>query len=122
MKYTEEFERLWQLRPKRVGGDPKPLAYKQYKARIKQGVLYRDLKAGYTRYANFCDKTGKTDTEFVMRAATFFGINNEAWCESWELPKVEIKETTEQKGIRLGMPARPGESFDEWDRRIAQAR
>ena len=91
MTYPDLFEQIWLLRPKRLGGDPKPLAFKQYKARIKQGVTHGELKAGYIRYAGFCDKTGKTGTEYVMRAATFFGVNNEAWMEDWEPPKPEIE-------------------------------
>jgi len=122
INYTEEFEQLWKILPKRIGGNPKPLAFKQFKARLKQGVEYNDLKAGAARYANFCDKTGKTGTEWVLRAATFLGVNNESWAETWELPKQEIKESIEQKGIRLNMPARVGESMEQWERRIAQAR
>jgi len=120
--YPENFESLWKTLPRRIGGNPKPLAFKQFKARLKQGVEYTALLAGAARYANFCDKTGKTGTEWVLRAATFLGVNNESWTETWELPKQEIKETIEAKGVRLNMPARVGESMDEWQRRISQAR
>ena len=57
-----------------------------------------------------------------MHASTFFSANTESWMEMWEIPQKEVKESIEQKGKRLRMPARVGESMDEWQRRIAQAR
>ena len=62
------------------------------------------------------------NTPYVLQASTFFSANTESWAEDWEVAKPEIKETIEQKGIRLNMPARVGESMEQWERRIAQAR
>lgn len=122
MKYTYDFEQLWAIYPKRSGGNPKPKAYKAFTARLKEKVLYSDLQAGLLRYYNFCKQTGILNTAFVMQAATFFGVNNEAWTEEWVVPQKEVKETIEQKGRRLNMPARVGESMEQWERRISQAR
>lgn len=122
IKYTQDFEQLWKIYPSRAGGNPKRAAYTAFKARLREGVLYSDLQAAVLRYYNFCKQTGKIDTEYTQRASTFFGAQGEAWLESWAVPVKEVKESVEQKGIRLGIPARPGESFEEWDRRIAQAR
>ena len=122
MNYTEDFDQLWKIYPKRCGGNPKPRAFKAFTARLKEKVLYSDLQAGLLRYYNYCNQSGILRTSYVMQAATFFSANTESWCEEWELPKVEVKESIEQKGIRLNMPARIGESMDQWERRIAQAR
>lgn len=122
MNYTEDFEQLWKKYPRRAGGNPKPRAFKAFTARLKEKVLYSELEAGLSRYSNYCKQTGILSTPFVMQAASFFSANTESWCEEWELPKVEVKESIEQKGIRLNMPARVGESMEQWERRIAQTR
>lgn len=122
MNYTEEFEMLWKEYPPRAGGRKKPLAFKAFSARLNERVLYSDLQSGVLRYYAYCKGMGMLNTPFVMQASTFFSVNTESWTEDWELPKAEIKESIEQKGIRLNMPARVGESFDSWERRIAQAR
>jgi len=121
-EYPLNFEALWNLKPKRAGGNPKPEALKAYLARIKQGYEYEDIKAGLIRYAAFCDATGKIGTEFTMQLATFFSAKKESWTEDWDIPISEKAETTEQKGRRLNMPAKIGESMTEWERRITQHR
>jgi hypothetical protein len=91
MNYTEDFEQLWKIYPKRAGSNPKPKAFKAFNARLKEKVLYSDLQAGLLRYYNFCKQTGILRTSYVMQAATFFSANSEAWLETWELPKQEEK-------------------------------
>jgi len=122
MNYTNEFEQIWKAYPKRNGGNPKPKAFKAFNARLKEKVLYEDLKAGVIRYGRFCKVTGLTGSPYVMQASTFFGVNNEAWLEDWSLPKPEVKESVEEKGRRLNILPRIGESMSSWKKRIAQAR
>ncbi len=122
MNYTDEFERLWKIYPKRAGGNPKPKAFKAFTTRLKEKVLYNELEGGLRRYSAFCRETGILNTPYVLQASTFFGVNNEAWTESWDIPEKEIKETPEEKGKRLNMPARIGETMIDWERRIAQVR
>ena len=122
MNYTEDFNQLWKIYPKRSGGNPKPRAFKAFTARLKEKVLYSDLQAGLLRYYNYCNQTGILRTSFVMQAATFFSANTESWCEDWELPKVEVKETLEQKAKRLGIVAQPGWSWEKFERKVNQAR
>ena len=122
MEYTNDFEQLWKIYPKRAGGNPKPRAFKAFAARLKEKVLYSDLQAGVLRYYSYCKQTGILQSAYVMQAATFFSANTESWTEDWLIPEKEIKETTEQKGRRLNMPARIGESMEDWTRRIQQAR
>jgi len=120
--YSQDFEQLWGIRPRRAGGDPKPRAFKAFTARLKEKVLYSDLQAGMLRYYNFCKGTGILRTSYVMQAATFFSANTEAWNEGWELPEEEIIESIEEKGRRLGIMAGIGESMDAYKKRIQQAR
>ena len=83
--YPQEFEDLWAIYPKRLGGNPKVNAYKAWKTRVAQGYAHTDILQGLERYKAFCDKTGKTGSEFVLQAATFFGPA-EWWLEDWSLP------------------------------------
>lgn len=106
----------------RSGGNPKPKAYKAFTARLKEKVLYSDLQAGLLRYYNFCKETGVIGSPYVLQAATFFGVNNEAWTEDWSVPKPEVKETLEQKAKRLNIVAQPGWSWGEFEKRVNQAR
>jgi len=122
MNYTNEFETIWKSYPKRAGGNPKPKAFKAFNARLKEKALYEDLKAGVIRYGRFCKVTGLTNSPYVMQASTFFGVNNEAWTEDWTLPKAEVKETMEDKGKRLNIQPRVGESMSAWKKRIAEYR
>lgn len=122
MKYTQEFEQLWMNYPKRAGGNPKIKAYKQYLARLRDKYEYKSMLNGLIRYKRFCESTGKVKTEFVMQASKFFGAD-EWFLELWEIPEPkERTETIEQKGVRLGIVARPGESMDAYKQRIQQTR
>ncbi|KAB7896423.1 helix-turn-helix domain-containing protein [Rouxiella sp. S1S-2] len=81
-EYSPEFEQAWQAYPKRAGGNPKHSAYKSWNARLREKVTPADMLAGVRRYAAFLTSTGKTGTEFVKQAATFFGPDrhfDEAW-------------------------------------------
>ena len=51
-------------------------------ARIKDGSSFEAMVTGACRYAAFCDAAGKTDTEFVMQAATFLGPERH-YLEPW---------------------------------------
>lgn len=121
-QYTEDFERVWRILPKRCGGNPKPRAFKAFAARLKEKVLLSELEAGARRYYNYCKQSGLLRTSYVMQAATFFSANTESWREDWELPKVEVKETLEQKAARLNIVAQPGWSWEEFERKVNQAR
>jgi len=81
-RYTPEFETAFKSYPQRAGNNPKNDAWKAYKARLKAGVTDAQLLAGAERYAAWCAATGKTDTEYVMRASTFWGTGmafEQAW-------------------------------------------
>ena len=121
MNYPAEFEQLWKGYPKRIGNNPKRRAYNAFRARTREGYDFNSMINGLKRYCIFCDKTGITNTSYVMHASTFLGLD-ENFLEDWEPPKPEIVETIEQKGRRLGITPGIGESMDSYKKRIAQAR
>ena len=80
-KYSIAFEQAWKHYPKRSGNNPKNKANATFCARFqeefrndKDSVQIQDeFVNGVKRYADYCKATGKTGTEFVLQAATFFG-------------------------------------------------
>ena len=121
MNYPDQFEQLWLLRPSRIGNNPKHKAYNAYNARLKEGFTYSDLLDGLKRYRTFCEVSGTIGTPYVMHMSTFLG-KDENFMEEWAPPKPEIKETLEQKAKRLGITAQPGWSWEEFEKRVNQAR
>ena len=82
--YTPEFEAAWSAYPKREGGDSKADAFKAWNARLKQKHTAVQLMGGVQRYATYCKLKSIEGTEFVKRAATFFGPGNH-FTQSWEV-------------------------------------
>ena len=121
MTYPDLFEQLWQLRPQRIGNNPKRKAFHAYNARIKEGYEHIDILEGLKRYTAFCKVSGTVGTPYIMHMSTFLG-KDENFLEDWEPPVAEIVETVESKGRRLGITARIGESMESYTRRIQQAR
>lgn len=126
IEYSPEFLELKAIYPKRCGGNPWPRAFKAYNTRIKQGYTHEEIKAGLIRYATFCEKTGKTGSEFVLQAATFFGPD-ERWEEEYELPKPKINDQFKgmnrdlqitKKSEIMHIPAKKGELMHEFTARI----
>ncbi len=76
------FDQAWVAYPKRQGGNPKDRARKSWRARLREGTTATEMLEGVRRYATYCDQSGKTDTEFVMQAATFFGPDRR-FAEDW---------------------------------------
>ena len=79
------FSECWEAYPKRLGGNSRVQAEKQYRARLKAGTPPADLLAGVQRYAAFIRATEREGTAYVKQASTFFGTG-EHWREPWELP------------------------------------
>lgn len=72
---TEDFESLWQTRPKRKGQDNKQSALKAYLARIREGHTHEEMLDGIKAYRRYLESEGKIGTEFVKLTATFLGPN-----------------------------------------------
>ncbi|EGW8417140.1 phage replisome organizer [Salmonella enterica] len=71
--YPVEFEQVWREYPHRSGANPKKSAFSAWKARMREGATPEDMLSGVRRYTRYLQATGKLGTEFVQRAATFFG-------------------------------------------------
>ncbi|MCC5811300.1 MAG: helix-turn-helix domain-containing protein [Ectothiorhodospiraceae bacterium] len=86
--YPEAFERLWEERPRRAGGDPKPAAFRAWQARIREGrITEAQAHAKVLEYRRFCEATGKHGTETVQQLATFFGPVKEGYLQDWTPPR-----------------------------------
>lgn len=87
--YPDEFEWIWQNRPRREGSDPKRKAFLACNARLRQGARWRTLAEGMKRYHAYCATKGNLNTAYVMQAATFFGPDehfNNDWKVNHEQP------------------------------------
>jgi len=67
------FARCWALYPRRKGGNSKADAERAYLARVRAGVDEQHLFTRTEAYRRFCDAMGKSGTEFVLMAKTFYG-------------------------------------------------
>ncbi|HBC1013294.1 TPA: phage replisome organizer [Escherichia coli] len=83
--YPDEFEQVWLEYPRRAGANPKKSAFSAWRARLREGATPEDMLDGVRRYAKFLAVTGKSGTEFVQRATTFFGPDRN-FENSWEPP------------------------------------
>ena len=80
------FDLLKKAYPARSGTQPWTRAAKAANARIKEGSTFDDMVAGAVRYCEYCNLTDKTNTEFVMQAATFLGPEKH-YLERWDVPR-----------------------------------
>jgi hypothetical protein len=71
--YPDWFKSIMAVYPKRAGGNNTKQAYAKAQARIKEGATHDQLLWSAERYSRFIAVTGKTGTEFVKQASTFFG-------------------------------------------------
>lgn len=72
--YTSDFERLWELYPKKVG---KIAADRVWKATVRRGTDTETLLRAASRYAAVCRSDG-TAQKYIKNPATFFG-RDEPW-------------------------------------------
>ncbi len=92
-RYSKNFLDAWALYPKRLGSNSKSKAYSAFSARTSDAVwagmhgskFFTGIFDGIRAYAKFCEATGKTGTEFVMQAATFFGPDKH-YENDWTVP------------------------------------
>lgn len=100
----KEFDKVWPAYPKRKGSNPRNMAFGQYIRRRKEGISSENLLAATEEYGRQMQEDGKTDTEYVMQAKTFFGINHR-WLEYYELHKA--REVQQHKRMQEGRGAIP---------------
>lgn len=97
----EGFEALWQVYPRRMGGNPKQAALKAFRARVKEGTDPRALLDAAAGYAAHIRSIGRENTEFVMMASTFLGPNGR-WAEfsSSSRPDPELEAILDEVSAR----------------------
>ena len=71
--YPDEFDFIWQNRPRRQGADPKKPAYHACVARLKEGHTWEELQSGMNVYSTYLTETGQMHTPFVQQMKRFFG-------------------------------------------------
>lgn len=91
-KYPPWFEDIWRAYPKRAGSNPKWKAWCALRARLfgmpeDDAIHYAANRVfnGVYAYKLFCEKTGKTGTEYVMQTATFLGPDKH-FKNDWTIP------------------------------------
>jgi hypothetical protein len=98
------FEEAWCVYPKRVGGDPKGVAFRNWRARcgnLRGGQLRElqtEMSLGVKRYAAFAKESGDWGTRFVMRASKFFGPDL-WWREEWKIG-TSVEDSNKQQEMR----------------------
>lgn len=98
--YPDAFEQLWQAYPKRSGGNPKHTAWLLWQKLVNAGEDPDAIMAGVLRYRAWCEATGKIGTETVKMAKSFFGPD-QAWKESWDLPKPARKTVSAEPALPM---------------------
>ena len=77
--YTDEFENLWKLYPRKIG---KPKAIKSYQKARKNGTSYEEVLQGINAYVKQIE-ANKTKTEDIKHGSTWF--NGQCWLDEYEV-------------------------------------
>ena len=77
--YTDEFENLWKLYPRKIG---KPKAIKSYQKARKSGTTYEEVLQGINAYIKQIE-ANKTKTEYIKHGSTWF--NGQCWLDEYEV-------------------------------------
>lgn len=97
--------------PKRYGGQGWFALKRLIPARLTEGCTWEEIIEGTKAYARYCDHTGKTGTELVKQARTFYG--RDCWfLEDYTLPETKV---------RYRQPQRVSEAQIEQDRQDFEA-
>lgn len=79
----DRFPSFWQAFPRRQGGNSRKNAETRFRSAVKAGVSPETIIDGARRYAEHCDATGKTGTEFVKTAEAW--LNGRFWESDWSI-------------------------------------
>lgn len=80
---ADGFDGFWASFPKRQGGNSRKNAEARFRSAVKAGVDPDAIIDGARRYAEHCDATGKTGTEFVKTAEAW--LNGRFWESDWSI-------------------------------------
>ena len=79
----DAFGGFWSAFPKRQGGNSRKNAEARFRSAVKAGVSAETIIDGARRYAEHCDATDKTGTEFVKTAEAW--LNGRFWESDWSI-------------------------------------
>lgn len=82
-KYILDFESFWSFYPKRIGGNNKIGAFRNWKSRLKEKYLPTELIDAAKFYQIYCNQTGITNTDYVIKASNFLG-RDKHFLINWE--------------------------------------
>lgn len=82
--YSQEFERFWQLYPRK---DDKRKAHKAWNTRLAEKVPAEEMVRAARNYADH-QRAEKTEEKFIKMPSTFLGPNKPY--EEWLTPKVKV--------------------------------
>lgn len=77
------FDPIWDAYPRRQGGNSRKNAEARYRKAVRSGVDPEVILAAVRAYAQHCDATGKTGTEFVKTAEAW--LNGQLWESDWSI-------------------------------------
>jgi len=104
-KYSDDFELLWSIRPKREGSDPKHAAYLNYQQYI-QNTEYRheDILDGVQRYANYCAvEYPEGRRKYIKQLQTFLSVAEDDephFMKPWKVEKKLSKQGAALKKLQ----------------------
>ena len=79
----DTFEKLKEHVPKRDGTNNMREARRHINARLKEGHAFRELCMGLLSYRDYCERTDRVGSEYVMTMSRFFG-RDKHFLENWE--------------------------------------
>lgn len=82
-KYTDEFERFWEVYPKRSGANPKGAALTSFRRRIKEGADPETLIGAAGAYARWCSAQNLVGTPYVKQAVSWLSPTYRGWEQNW---------------------------------------
>lgn len=82
-KPVDGFDEMWAIYPRRQGGNSRKNAEASFRKALKAGVPAATIIDGVRAYAEHCDATGKTRTEFVKTAEAW--LNGRFWESDWSI-------------------------------------
>jgi hypothetical protein len=97
------FESTWAIYPPRFGSNPKRAACRCWQARRKEGHTADEIRQGVERYRAHCTARGEINTEFVMQAKRFFGVEKE-FLKPWPTKRSPAKPSSEKILCACGEP------------------
>ncbi len=115
-----QFKVLKGIYPSRGGANqPWARARKAINARLREDHTWEQILEGATRYARFCEITGKVETETVMQAATFCGRDTLGFTQPWTIPRKPLSlEQANRICVRQVKTRRTAETDDEFIERM----